>query len=99
RARAAAERAVENDPYDVEAVDVASRLAFDAGDVDAASAMLTRLLTAKDAPAVSGDADQRAELSYRLGSARVQRGDTRQAQLAFERAIAIAPESPGAVAA
>jgi tetratricopeptide (TPR) repeat protein len=99
RARAAAERAVENDPYDVEAVDVASRLALDAGDVESASTMLTRLLTAKDTPVAAGDAEQRAELSYRLGSARVQRGDTRQAQPAFERAIAIAPESQGAIAA
>src|SRR5262249_32654676 len=44
RARAAAERAVENDPYDVDGVDVASQLALDQGDFEAASGMLTRLM-------------------------------------------------------
>jgi tetratricopeptide (TPR) repeat protein len=99
RARAAAERAVENDPYDVEAVDIASRLAIDQSDVEAASAMLTRLLTSKDERSAATDAAQRALLSYRLGHARAQRGDVRQAVSALERAIALAPESEGAVAA
>src|SRR5262249_27700991 len=42
RARAASERAVECDPYDVNAVDLASQIALDQSDVDAAAAMLTR---------------------------------------------------------
>ncbi len=42
RARAAADRAVESDPYDVDAVDLASGLAIDLGDLDAATGMLTR---------------------------------------------------------
>ena len=99
RARAAAERAVENDPYDVEAVDLASQLALDQGDVEAASAMLTRLLTAKDDRVGATEGPHRALLSARLGAARAQRGDTRQAIPALERAIELAPGSEGAIAA
>ncbi|MDB4957800.1 MAG: Tetratricopeptide 2 repeat protein [Myxococcales bacterium] len=99
RARAAAERAVENDPYDVEAVDLGSQLAIEQGDVESASNMLTRLLTAKDDRFGAASAAHRALLSYRLGHARTTRGDLRQALPALERAIAIAPESDGAVAA
>jgi tetratricopeptide (TPR) repeat protein len=99
RARAAADRAVESDPYDVEAVDLASQLAIDQTDVDAAANMLTRLLTAKDDRFSAGDAPHRALLSYRLGHARAQRGDTRQAVPAFEKAIEVAPRSDGATKA
>jgi tetratricopeptide (TPR) repeat protein len=115
RARAAADRAVDNDPYDVDAVDLASGLAIDRGDVDAAAAMLTRLLTAKaNAPAPgrpgarpepaddrlpAAQIARRAALSYRLGHARAQRGDVRQAIAAYERAIALAPGSDGATQA
>src|SRR5678809_361140 len=38
-------------------------------------------------------------LSYRLGYARAQRGDTRQAIPALERAVSLAPESEGATLA
>jgi tetratricopeptide (TPR) repeat protein len=96
RARAAAERAVENDPYDVGAVDLASQIAIEQSDVEAAASMLTRLLTAKDDRFSSSDAAVRAMLSYRLGHARAQRGDTRQAIPALEHAITLAPESEGA---
>jgi len=96
RARQAAERAVEMDPYDVDAVDVASQLAFDQSDPEAAAAMLTRLLTAKDDRFAAGQTAHRALLSYRLGHARAQRGDTRQAIPALERAVALAPDSDGA---
>lgn len=97
RARAAAERAVENDPYDVDAVDVASQLALDQSDVEAASSMLTRLLTAKDDRLAN--AAHRAQLGARLGTARLQRGDTRQALQSFDQAISIAPDSDGAITA
>ena len=97
RARAAADRAVDSDPYDVDAVDLASGLAFDQGEPDAAAAMLTRLLTARDDRLSAGQADRRAGLSYRLGHARAQRGDLRQAVAAHERAIAIAAGSDGAI--
>jgi len=101
RARAAADRAVESDPYDVDAVDLASGLAIDQSDVEAAAGMLTRLLTAKDDRSGASAAQQgrRAMLSYRLGLARHQRGDSRQAQPAYERAIQIAPDSEGATQA
>ncbi|MDB4960727.1 MAG: Tetratricopeptide 2 repeat protein [Myxococcales bacterium] len=101
RARAAAERAVESDPYDVDAVDLASGLAIDQADVEAAAAMLTRLLTAKDDRTGTGAAQmgRRALLSFRLGHARHQRGDSRQAVQAYERAIQMAPESEGATQA
>ena len=96
RARGAADRAVEADPYDVDAVDLGSELAIEAGDVEAAAAMLTRLLTAKGTETT---APRRALLSFRLGHARAARGDTRQAIPALERAIQLAPDSDGAVAA
>ena len=104
RARAAADRAVDSDPYDVEAVDLASELAIEAGDVDAASAMLTRLLSAKDDRLPGGAGRQasvarRATLSYRLGHARAQRGDVRQALPMLDRAIELAPTSEGATSA
>ncbi|MBA3822065.1 MAG: tetratricopeptide repeat protein, partial [Deltaproteobacteria bacterium] len=96
RANAAAVRAVESDPYDVDAVDLASGLAIDLGDMDGASAMLTRLLTAKDDRFTEAQTARRALLSFRLGQARAQRGDTRQAVPAYERAIVLAPDSDGA---
>jgi len=67
-------RAVDNDPYDLDAVDLASGFAIEQGDVDASAAMLTRLLTAKDDRPPS-QLDRRAALSARLGHARAQRGD------------------------
>lgn len=99
RARAAAERAIDADPYDIDAVDLASGLAIDHGDVDAAAAMLTRLLTARDDRLSDAQVARRAGLSFRLGQARAQRGDLRQAMMAYERAIAIAPDSDGATQA
>ena len=99
RARAAADRAVESDPYDVDAVDLASGLAIDHGDVDGVAAMLTRLLTAKDDRLPAAQIARRAALSYRLGHARAQRGDLRQAVAAYESAIAIAPDGGGATQA
>ncbi|HLL21015.1 MAG TPA: tetratricopeptide repeat protein, partial [Kofleriaceae bacterium] len=99
RARAAAVRAAEADPYDVDAVDLASGLALDLGDLDSASAMLTRLLTAKDDRFTPHQSARRALLSFRLGAARAQRGDVRQAVPMFERAIALAPDGEGAMQA
>jgi tetratricopeptide (TPR) repeat protein len=99
RARGAADRAVEADPYDVDSVDLASGLAIDFGDVESAAAMLTRLLSAKDDRFTSDETARRALLSDRLGQARMQRGDSRQAAIAFERAIQLAPSSDGATQA
>ena len=61
--------------------------------------MLTRLLTAKDDRFTGDQTARRALLSFRLGHARAQRGDIRQAAPAYERAIALAPGSEGAVSA
>jgi tetratricopeptide (TPR) repeat protein len=97
RARTAADRAVEADPYDVDACDLASALAIEAGDVEGAAAMLTRLLTARTTSPT--DAARLALLSYRLGHARATRGDTRQALPMLDRAIQLAPDSDGATAA
>ncbi len=103
RARAASERAVEADPYDIDAVDLGSGLALDQSDVESAASMLTRLLSSKDDATRSSSGvlllsptGRRAGLSYRLGQARHQRGDARQALQAYERAIQLAPESEGA---
>ena len=75
RARAAAERAVENDPYDVAAVDLASQLAIEQSDVEAAANMLTRLVTAKDDRFCAADAAQRsrAVVPARQGARRARR--------------------------
>lgn len=99
RARAAADRAVESDPYDVDAVDLASGLALDLGDLDTAASMLARLLTAREDRFTAPQRDRRAMLSFRLGQARHQRGDLRQALPTYERAIQLAPGSDGATAA
>jgi tetratricopeptide (TPR) repeat protein len=99
RARAAAARAADADPYDVDAVDLASGLAIDLGDMDNASAMLTRLLTAKDDRFTLQETARRALLCYRLGAARAQRGDVRQAIPRYEKAVALAPNGEGATQA
>jgi tetratricopeptide (TPR) repeat protein len=103
RARAAADRAVDADAYDLDAIDLASELALRSDDADAASAVLGRgLSTAKGVtvePVDHADAARRAVLWSRLGAARAQRGDTKQATAAFERAVGVAPGAGGAVAA
>lgn len=99
RARAAGERAVDSDPYDVGAVELTSQLAIEQSDVEAAAAMLTRLLTAKDDRVAAVDPAQRAMMAYRLGHARSVRGDTRQAIPALEQAIGLAPGSEAATLA
>lgn len=99
RGRAAGERAVDSDPYDVGAVELTSQLAIEQSDVEAAAAMLTRLLTAKDDRVAAVDPARRAMMAYRLGHARSVRGDTRQAIPALEQAIELAPGSEGATLA
>jgi tetratricopeptide (TPR) repeat protein len=104
RARAAADHALEADAYDLDAMDLASELALDAGDPEACASLLGRGLSAKGPPPPPGakespDGDRRAILWHRLGVARNQRGDAKQATQAFERAVAAAPRSEGAVLA
>ncbi|HRC55471.1 MAG TPA: hypothetical protein PKU97_06065 [Kofleriaceae bacterium] len=95
RARAAAERAVDADPYDLAAVDLASELALQGDDPDLAAELLGRALSSKD------DAQPllRSMLSTRLGAVRLGRGDLKRARQALERAISLSPESQGATAA
>lgn len=138
RARAAVARALENEPGDLDAADLASDLAIEAGDHAAAVELLARCLGGKSArsgratrpptlpsiPAITGPAPGnaratgslptvttpspvdsaaqrtvRARLWHRLGVARLARGDARQASAAFESAIEVGPDSPGAIEA
>ncbi len=95
RARAAAERAVDADPYELQAAELASELALAADDLDTAAELLGRALSSKD----DSQPTLRAALSARLGAARLLRGDSKRARQALERAIALAPDSEGATAA
>jgi tetratricopeptide (TPR) repeat protein len=93
RARAAADRANQADPYDLDTADFASAMALSSGDSEQAAAILGRCLSNKD----EREPAQRALLWHRLGASRAQRGDAKQAKIAFERAIAIAPQTLGAI--
>jgi hypothetical protein len=103
RAAALAARLIAAHPLDVDAVACASAVAISAGNLESAAAWLGRALTAWDADggaAVAGEPDpRRAELWRRLGDARRARGDAAGARLAYERAVAAAPEADGAQAA
>lgn len=98
RALDAAQRAVAADPYSLDAVELASELVQAAGDVDGAADMLGRFLSGKDDGA-PGERDRRAALWLRLGETRRERGDSKSAHAAFERAVAIAPRAEAATAA
>jgi Tfp pilus assembly protein PilF len=97
-ARAAAERAVEADPHDLDAAAIASELAARDGDHEAVAAMLGRALSGRDAP---GEviAPRLSLLWSRLGDARLGRGDHKGAVNALEKAVEIAPDADGAMAA
>ncbi|MBP6628805.1 MAG: tetratricopeptide repeat protein [Kofleriaceae bacterium] len=96
RALVAAKRGAEADPHDLETIDLASELAVAAGEVDYAADLLGRGLSGKDDGSAGA---RRATLWERLGRARAGRGDGKQAAVAYERAIAVAPLSDGAIAA
>ena len=98
RARAAAERAIAADPYDLGSAEIASELQVAAGDFDAAAEILGRCLSGKD----DGDEivrTRKAALWLRLGDARRERGDGKSAHAAYERAVALAPDTAAAVSA
>ncbi len=97
-ARDVALRAVAADPYNLDAVELASELALAARDLDAVTDMLGRFLSGKDDGAAV-DRGRRAALWLRLGEARRERGDLKSAHAAFERAIAVAPSAEAAIAA
>ncbi len=98
RARAAAEKALAADPYDLGAVEIASQLQVEGGAIDAAAEVLGRALSGKD----DGDDTVRARkagLWLRLGELRRERGDAKSSLVAFERAIALGTDTDAAVTA
>ncbi|HUS67692.1 MAG TPA: hypothetical protein VMZ28_24320 [Kofleriaceae bacterium] len=100
KARAAAERAIATDPYDLVAVDIASDIAMRERDPEAAAAMLGRALQAKEVkerPVDDVSGPRMALLWSRLGDARLARGDAKGAIPAYQQAIQLAVDSDGAM--
>jgi len=96
RASDAAERAIAADPHDLMAASIASQLAMEKGAYDNVISLLARTLGGKR----NSDevvAPREALLWDRLGQARLKRGDRKGAINAFERAVAVAPDSDGAM--
>ena len=98
RARAAAQRAIESDPYHVTGVTVLSELMMRDEDYDDVAETLGRALSG-EAAADELSAARRALLWSRLGEARAARGDQKGAISAFEKAVTVAADSDGAMAA
>jgi tetratricopeptide (TPR) repeat protein len=100
RAKEAARRAIEADPYDLTAVGIASEIAMNERDFEATAAMLGRALLNPQSEATDEITRFRqANLWYRLGLARLERGDTGGAITALESAVETAAESDGAMMA
>ncbi|HWN70371.1 MAG TPA: tetratricopeptide repeat protein, partial [Haliangium sp.] len=96
RALGAAQRAVESDPYDLTAVAVLSEILAKMDAHDEITAVLGRALSKQD----DDDeltAPRKALLWDRLGRARKARGDLKGATTAWERSVAIAGHSDGAM--
>ncbi|HTR50127.1 MAG TPA: hypothetical protein VMJ10_05415 [Kofleriaceae bacterium] len=99
-ARAMAKKLVAAHPYDVDAIACASAVVLDAADFEAAASWLSRALARWESNGDAAEGDpRRAELWRRLGDAEHARGEGRAALAAYQRAVAIAPESDGALAA
>jgi tetratricopeptide (TPR) repeat protein len=96
RALAAARRAVEADPYDLTAVTVLSELLARIDAHDEVTAVLGRALSKQD-DEDELTAPRKALLWDRLGRARKARGDLKGATTAWERSVAIAGHSDGAM--
>ncbi|MEP6859297.1 MAG: hypothetical protein ABJE66_01670 [Deltaproteobacteria bacterium] len=90
-------------PYDVDTVSVGTRAAMAAGDHENAARWLRKALTAweqsGDRAKRVGNDERRAELWRRLGDAERTRKNQPAALAAYQRAVAVAPESDGALAA
>ncbi|MEO6775774.1 MAG: tetratricopeptide repeat protein, partial [Kofleriaceae bacterium] len=100
RARDLAASLVLRYPLDVDTVAVGSRAAIAAGDHDNAARWLRKALTTWEQGGDPGMADpRRAELWRRLGDAERTRKHQPGALAAYQRAVAVAPESEGALAA
>jgi tetratricopeptide (TPR) repeat protein len=99
-ARAMARKLVAAHPLDADAIACASAVALAAADFEAATAWLHRALTRWEAAGDPGEGDpRRAELWRRLGDAERARGELGSALAAYQRAVVIAPDSDGALAA
>ncbi len=99
RAQSISEALIAAHPRDVDAVGCAARIALAAGAYEKAAGWLRRALNAWDAAGNRGDGDpRRADLWRRLGEAEAGRRNERSALEAYQRAVAIAPESDAALA-
>jgi tetratricopeptide (TPR) repeat protein len=100
RGRAIARRLIAAHPLDPSVVASASAVGLAAGDHEAVASWLAHALSSWDSAGQRGDGDpRRAELWRRLGDAEHERGEKRAATIAYQRAVALAPESEGALAA
>lgn len=97
RARAAAKRAIEADPYDLTGVTVASDLLLQDEQYDQVAALLGRALSGrKSETSADIEGPRIADLWRRLADARRSRGDLKGATAAYEQAVEAAPESDAA---
>lgn len=96
-ALAAAHRAVEADPTDLDAVTIASELLMDQKQHEDAAVLLGRALSGDDKTDNDYIAARKAKLWNRLAHARLARGDTKGSASAFDKSIALAPDSDGAL--
>lgn len=98
--REAADRAVSSVPYDLDACEIASKLAEDDEDHEATAAILGRALNYHEGlehPVDEHDPEQVSLLWSRLAVARTKRGDKKGALSSYQKALAQAPDSPGAM--
>ena len=78
---------------------MASELAMEAGDHEATAGMLGRLLNHRENASSESDAKDLARLWNRLADARRARGDNKSAESCYEKALALSPNSEGALSA
>ncbi|MEM9489290.1 MAG: tetratricopeptide repeat protein, partial [Myxococcota bacterium] len=97
RGMAAARRAVEADPDDLMAVNVLSERLVESGLYEDAAAVLGRALSGGGNDDDEYVAARKAQLWNRLAHARKARGDAQGAATAWEKSVAIASDSDGAM--
>jgi tetratricopeptide (TPR) repeat protein len=97
RARGVASRLVLEHPLDETAVTRATAIAIALGDTESTASWLRRALGAWDAAGNRGHGQpNRVELWRRLGDVESARGNAQAALVAYERAVATAPDTSGA---
>jgi tetratricopeptide (TPR) repeat protein len=100
RGRAMGRKLVAANPLDLDALTCASAVGLAAGDYEIVAGWLSHALGEWEASGDRGDDDpRRAELWRRLGDAERERGEGRAALSAYQRAVSVAPEADGALAA